>query len=337
MLATIKDIAERTGFSLSTVSIVLRGDAEKRHISPSTQKKILDCAREVGYMPNVSARRLRSETEPSNSIAVFWANDFRAEMSAEFMHGVYRYIAETGFDCEIVICSYTPGTLHKTATSRKLALYTGVIICNATAADIAYIDSIEILCPAVVYNRLSERYPCVQVDNYEIGRIAARKLISDGCGDLVIVSDSHELSYASSRISGFAEECARSFVSYQTVFTKDNTIATGRECADKLLLSRNKSGIFICSSDYTAFGILDKLASKSIDTPDQAELITVGTRDEDFYSCIHPKPSYIRIPLKTMAYECTKLIAKALNDGSNERTIVTVPHELIIGDTTLPD
>lgn len=58
MGATIRQIAEQCGLSLSTVSHVLGTRSEK--FRPETRKRVLDAARELGYRPNSSARAIRS-------------------------------------------------------------------------------------------------------------------------------------------------------------------------------------------------------------------------------------------------------------------------------------
>ena len=50
MRATIKDIAAATGFSVTTISLVLNGKGYK--ISDETKNQILAKARELNYRPN---------------------------------------------------------------------------------------------------------------------------------------------------------------------------------------------------------------------------------------------------------------------------------------------
>ena len=49
-MANMKDIAERAGVSVTTVSKVLN---KQGSISPETTKAILDIAREMNYVPNL--------------------------------------------------------------------------------------------------------------------------------------------------------------------------------------------------------------------------------------------------------------------------------------------
>ena len=66
--ASIVDIAKMAGFSTTTVSRVLNGKAKEYRISPKTQKKIEEVAKEMHYVPNHFAANLR--TGKSNTIAL---------------------------------------------------------------------------------------------------------------------------------------------------------------------------------------------------------------------------------------------------------------------------
>ena len=59
VFATIKDVAEKSGFSCSTVSRALSGNPV---ISPETARRIKETALKLGYIPNAQARSMASGT-----------------------------------------------------------------------------------------------------------------------------------------------------------------------------------------------------------------------------------------------------------------------------------
>ncbi len=59
-MITIKDVARKAGVSGTTVSIILNGKADERRISEATRERVLSAMAELGYQPNLGARRLRS-------------------------------------------------------------------------------------------------------------------------------------------------------------------------------------------------------------------------------------------------------------------------------------
>ena len=58
MPPTLKDIAQKTGLDVSTVSRVLNNDTS-RMVSKRTRQQVLKVAQEMGYRPHRSARALR--------------------------------------------------------------------------------------------------------------------------------------------------------------------------------------------------------------------------------------------------------------------------------------
>src|SRR2546429_4662375 len=55
-MVTMRDVAQASGFSPATVSIVLNNAPLARYIAPATKKRIEDAARKLGYRPNAMAR-----------------------------------------------------------------------------------------------------------------------------------------------------------------------------------------------------------------------------------------------------------------------------------------
>ncbi|MDQ0616309.1 DNA-binding LacI/PurR family transcriptional regulator [Arthrobacter globiformis] len=68
---TIRDVAERAGVSLTTVSYVLSGrSGGTTRISPSTQERVMAAADDLGYVPNQAARGMRRGRTDLVAIAI---------------------------------------------------------------------------------------------------------------------------------------------------------------------------------------------------------------------------------------------------------------------------
>ena len=57
--STIKDVANKVGVSVATVSYVLNG---KKKISEPTKKRIYEAIEELNYVPNINAQGLNSHS-----------------------------------------------------------------------------------------------------------------------------------------------------------------------------------------------------------------------------------------------------------------------------------
>lgn len=332
-MGTIKQIAQKTGYSPTTVSIALRGCAAERNIPESTVRVILEAARALGYQPNISARRLRSDEPRKNSIAVFWTVDYRAVLVARFLRGAQRYIMENALDAELVVRPYLPERLSEAATPRTLNMYSGAIVCTAAQNDIAYMEGIATTCPIVFYNRTSEKYPCVCVDNEAVGRRAAEILAANGCGRLVAVTDGEQLDFAKARLAGFLAQAGREGLPVQVLRAKETSIAQGVALAGELPSPGARTGVFSLS-DYIALGMLRRLAQEGRKVPGEIEVIGVGTNEADLYNCVHPVLTALEIPIEEMAYGCVGALAALWQDRDCAARQAFVPFRLRPGGST---
>ena len=72
---TIRDVAERSGFSSATVSIVLNNAPLARYIPDNTKGRIQRAASHLGYRPNLFARSLRGRRSHTVGVMVFDMTD----------------------------------------------------------------------------------------------------------------------------------------------------------------------------------------------------------------------------------------------------------------------
>ena len=72
---TIRDVAHESGYSASTVSIVLNGAPLSRYIPSETKARIETAAKRLGYRPNPLARSLRSQRSNIVGVMVFDITD----------------------------------------------------------------------------------------------------------------------------------------------------------------------------------------------------------------------------------------------------------------------
>ena len=69
-IINIQDIANESGFSITTVSRVLNGKADKYRISKKTQEIIKEIATKLNYVANEHARNLRTGVSQTIALVV---------------------------------------------------------------------------------------------------------------------------------------------------------------------------------------------------------------------------------------------------------------------------
>ncbi len=102
---TLNDVAKEAGVSYATVSVVLSNKSGKHtRVSSLTKEKVLEVASRLGYVPNQSARELRSGL--NTTIAVFtYENIFPVDSRGEFYYffvGIQEEAAKNGYDLLIL-------------------------------------------------------------------------------------------------------------------------------------------------------------------------------------------------------------------------------------------
>ena len=81
-MATLKDVAEKAGVSIATVSNCINNT---KTVKPATRAKIMQIIEELNYIPNASAKSLKSEA--SRAIGVVFP-DIDDSCHADILKGI---------------------------------------------------------------------------------------------------------------------------------------------------------------------------------------------------------------------------------------------------------
>lgn len=320
-MTTIREIAEYTKLSPSTVSIVLNGKSASRSISDKTTKKILEAAKELGYTPNISARRLRNNNS-KKYVSVFWANDFRAPLLFEFINGMQKVIDTTHSDTEIVLRLFTPDFLHTAARPENLSMYSATVICTASRKDLDYLEKTEFITPIVLYNRFSEKYSNVLVQNFEIGTKAAELFFSHGKKKAVVfAAQTGQYIYSEKRISGFMTTFSNFGGITTVVNSPENSQRSAYHTIQETESAFKHADCVFCLHDLLAISYLNYLRNTDlVKVPSQQEIISVGVHDSDIYDSLHIPLSVIEVPIREMGEECMRIVDQQLKGDTLEIT-----------------
>lgn len=132
--ATMKDIANAAGVSVATVSYVLNHSSTQK-ISHETRLRIFALAREMNYVPNLSAKSLSGRN--SRLIGILLGSDARTSSSRmqgyyELVDALEREAAERGYDV-VLSCA---GELENGTDVIPRRVLDGVLFVDATQNNI---------------------------------------------------------------------------------------------------------------------------------------------------------------------------------------------------------
>ncbi len=209
MRTTIKDIAERTGFSIATVSMVLSG--KDRRISEPTRAKVLEVAKELNYRPNQAAVNLKLNRSMTIGLV---CPDISNEYYASIAKGIEDVCRTRGFS--LMLCN-TSGSWEREFEYLEILEskgVDGVMIFNAPNASTENMRRLaERLAqdnlPVVHADYLPEidrslpNWSYVVADSYVGGRVAAEHLWDLGHRRICIFSGPPQFNTVRKRVLGF--------------------------------------------------------------------------------------------------------------------------------------
>ncbi|WP_216386690.1 LacI family DNA-binding transcriptional regulator [Arcanobacterium phocae] len=143
--ATMRDVAEHIGLSVSTVSLALRNDPR---ISDKTAQEIKRVAREIGYRPDITGSLLRT----NNPRIIGVAAEFSQELHAAYVSNIRSIANKHGYQLAIEDASFYAG--YEEALERLAQLR----VTNTIAINPCFPEPIpERLEPSVIIGQTS---PC---------------------------------------------------------------------------------------------------------------------------------------------------------------------------------
>lgn len=335
-MATIKDVAKLSGVSPSTVSIILNGNSAKRKISEKTQKKVMDAVKKLNYHPNISARKLRDQnTRITPTIALYWSSNIRVNIISRFLRGLQNKIIKSNYNFDIVICPYKNDFIHLEKGINNNNMFDAAIIANVSTLDMTYLNKITPKLPIILFNRLSDKYSSVNVNNYNMGEKAAKLFMEKKQKSAAAILTKSLNNAMDDRNKGFIETCDINNIKIapEHILNADNSLKGGVLAAKKLLKLQSIPEALFCNSDSIALGALHVFNKEGIKVPEDIEIIAIGMNDCEHTEFSTPPITIVDIPIERMAGKCIELISDMLNQKLEKPTSVFVNAPLIIRES----
>ncbi len=267
---TLKDIASKTGFSVNTVSRVLRG---KQEIADETRETILAAAKEMGHVRNMLASSLRSGF--SNTIAVILgdvSNPHFAIMMSEIEHqarsqGYTTFLINTDEDEER---EYE--AIH-TALNQSVD---GIIICptQRTGRNIDFLRERRI--PFVLIGRKEPNTSYVICNDELGGYQATQHLLQAGHRDILLMGGPNYISSAADRKKGYLRALREAGVEPRPEMMLEVPATASNDCAqsiDRLLKNNVRFTAIFAFSDIIAWKCWSCLNKKGIRVPEDVSIV----------------------------------------------------------------
>jgi LacI family transcriptional regulator len=334
-MVTIRDVAKESGFSSTTVSIVLNSAPLARYIPAPTKKRIERAAKKLGYRPNLFARSLRSQRSHTVGVMV-------ADMTDPYCTLVLRGIENSLFQS-----SYLPiltdvhnergrfeRYLEMLLDRRVEAL---IVLANWLFVDIDVLaDLAKSSIPTVMIMRelQTDSVSSVIVDN-ELGAHAALEhLHSLGHRKIAFIRGPKTLADSAQRwrgIRSFAKESGLELDSRLIVDLPESrdpisSFEAGYKLTEDLVKRKRPFTALVAFDDQTAFGAIRALTKSGLRVPEHCSV--VGFDDVAASALYTPPLTTVRQPMEAMGSTAVSIVVEGINALLEKREFSAVHRKM---------
>jgi len=326
---TLKMVAERAGVSVNTAS---RAINNKPDINLETKKRVLQIAKELGYIRNAAAVALR--TKKTGTIGVVIA-DNRNPFYAEVLNGMEEAAREKNYH---IILANTQRDYKKEEEAINLLLakrVDGLLITPVQDRDDDIKNLINANIPFVIVGRDFENIEVEAVYSNEVkgGFLATEYLIKKGHKRIALIDGFLYKSPARGRLEGYKRALKKYRISLDDdlLSVGDIDVKDGYERTNQLFEKELDFTAIFAYNDMMAFGAMQAIKEKGLRIPEDIGL--VGYDDIPFSSLISPSLSTIRLKKQELGAESLKLLLSRINRGHKKTKKIMLDVELQIRET----
>jgi LacI family transcriptional regulator len=270
-LATINDVAKRAGVSPVTVSRVINN---ARNVSPATQERVELAIQELGYVPSVAARSLRSKRTHTLALVLpditnaFWTTVAR---------GVEDAAQSRGYSVLLYNTDETPSKQLRCLDVIASQWVDGVIIApyDSDAHNLARFRDRNI--PTVIIDRRIEGWEVDNVlgDSISGGRALVQHLLGLGHKRVAIVSGPKGTSTADDRVAGYCLALTEADIRPTSRLIKRGEFraASGERLTYELLDEGLSPTAIFAANNAIAMGVIDALGKRRLHIPQDIALV----------------------------------------------------------------
>jgi LacI family transcriptional regulator, galactose operon repressor len=324
---TIRDVAEKAGVSVATVSKVIN---DRYGVAAGTNAKVRAVIDELGYEASIVAQSLRNHR--TNVIGILVADI--EPFSAELLKGAAKAMHETGF--ELVVYS-AGGRAEKRVgwEARYLSRLSGTLIDGAllvtpTVVDVHYGAPIVAVDPHTGPSSL----PTVDSDNLRGAQLATEHLLALGHRRIAMVAGRPDLQSAQLREGGFRDAMCAAGVPVDEALVQVGNYepSASADAARRLLALPEPPTAIFAANDMSAIATVGVAAELGLRVPE--DLSVVGFDNIPESALTSPPLTTVEQSIREMGRLGIELLVKLIRGEPIEQTHVTLDTKLVLRSTT---
>jgi LacI family transcriptional regulator len=309
----LKDIAERAGVSINTVSRALK---EKDDISAETTKKIREIADELGYVPHAAAASLRSKaTKTIGVIVTYLDNPFYARI----LKGVNAALAEYGYTAMTWENGEDIAKERHILTLLAANRVAGVLIVPASNLenDFNY-DRLKTQHLTIVRKGTLNTQSYFILNSFKSGQLVGDHFLQAGRKNAAFLGVDLPISCNERRLAGYTErlEDAGLPIPSQNIRSIRPSSQDAYQSIQTWMKEKPDIDALFVYNDQLAFGVLRALHDLGIKVPD--DIAVVSHDDVDSAQFFNPSLTTIRVPKYNLGFESAECLINMIQHTEKE-------------------
>ncbi len=322
-MTTIKDVAQRAGVSVATVSRVIN---DRGYVHADTRKKVEDAVKALNFSPNEVARSLyKRKSKLIGLLLPDIANPYFPQLARGVEDGMqeqdYRLIFGNSDEDERKEQDYIQTFIQNNVVG---------VISSTNYPHSSIYEKLKI--PVVFLDRTSLDRPSVYADGREGGRLAAREIIKRGSRRITVMQGPSQIRPAQDRFEGAIEIIRDAGLDYRVIQTTSFSINEAGVWAEELFRKYADTDGVIASNDIAAMAVLHEASRIGRKVPDDVQVI--GFDDIPMSSLLSPALSTIHQPAYEMGREAAGLLIQLVEQVAIENKNIQLPVSFIERGTT---
>ncbi|MBO5246487.1 MAG: LacI family DNA-binding transcriptional regulator [Eubacterium sp.] len=302
MAATIRDIKQKTGLSLATISKYLNGG----NVLPENREKIEAAIRELHYEVNEIARGL--VTNKTNTIGMI-VYDIESMFSGVIIRHIGDCLRKAGY--ALLVCDSCNNEQVENDNVRFLLnkKVDGIIVIPVSGKEDFLLQARAKKVPVVLLDRsfAVSDFDCVKIDNRTAAYRATNYLIERRHKKIAIIASRVDYT-GRERYKGFCEAMDQAGLTVKKEYCMlgTHTIEFGHESMRQLLAMKHRPTAVLMTNYETSLGAVMALNESEYDCPDDISMM--GFDDLIMSHVVKPKLCMVIQPMKELCEKAVELV-----------------------------
>lgn len=328
---TIKEVAQKSGVSISTVSRALSGGA---NVSEDIKRRVMNAASDLKYEPNMAAQMLKGA--PLKALGLIMPN-VSAVMFPSIVKGIEDEAFPNGYSLFICNTDERRDIEEQYIDSFTRRSIDGIIFMTAHINNTRIVDLHKKGFPVIALNRhIPKVTDAVVMDNYWGGYKNADYLISKGIRKIAYLDGWNYLELYRQRIKAVRKRLSESGLEIpeKMYFKNLDALDDGYAATKELFESGQRPEAIIAASDLKAIGAIKALNELKMQIPKDISIISFD--NIDISQWINPALTTMAQPFYKMGRQsCRRLLERIASKTPLKETTFAIKGDLIIRDSVI--